>query len=273
MTVFESLESLASYVENGSLVAIAPDYSWVPMALVRALIRKKVKKLSLLTVPISGLAADILIGAGAVVSIETAAITLGEVGLAPRFTDAVENGSLSISDSTCPAIHTALQASEKGVPFMPLSGLIGSDLLKNRDDWKVIDDPLDRGDGPIVLLPAIKPDVALFHSPRADKNGNVWIGRRRELMTMAHASSETLVTVEEVEEIDFLEDENLAAGTLPSIYVKAIAIAEKGAWPNALSGYYERDMDHIRMYAKQAKTMEGFQEYLATQIFESSFNE
>ena len=266
MTVFENLELLVRRVVNGSLVAIAPDYSWVPMALVRGLIRRKARDLSLLTVPISGMAADILIGAGSVVSIETAAVTLGEVGSAPRFTNAVETNSLSVLDSTCPAIHTALQASEKGVSFMPLGGLIGSDLVKSRDDWRVIEDPLEQGDGPVVLLPAIKPDVAIFHSPRADKNGNVWIGRRRELMTMAHASKKTLVTVEEVENKDFLEDEQLAAGTLPAMYVQAIAIAEKGAWPQALTGCYERDLDHIRIYAKQAKTKEGFQSYLTAHI-------
>jgi glutaconate CoA-transferase subunit A len=273
MTAFENLKSLAQRVVDGSLVAIAPDYSWVPMALVRELIRRKAKGLSLLTVPISGMAADILIGAGVVVRIETAAVTLGEIGLAPRFTDAVESGSLSVLDSTCPAIHTALQASEKGVPFMPLGGLIGSDLVHNRDDWKVIDDPLGLGGGPVLLLPAIKPDVALFHSSRADKNGNVWIGRRRELMTMAHASKEALVTVEEIENRDFLEDENMAAGTLPAMYVKAIAKVKKGAWPQALSGYYERDLAHIRAYAKQAKTREGFQAYLASQVLAEDLHE
>lgn len=262
----EDLESLAARVPDGALLALAPEYSWVPMALIRALIRRRVKDLHLLTVPIGGLAADLLIGAGAVKTLESAAVSLGEAGPAPRFSEAVEGGALDMRDSTCPAIHTALQASEKGVPFMPLGGLIGSDLVKNRDDWKVVDDPLGRGGGPVVLLPAIKPDVALFHSPRADRNGNVWIGRRRELMTMAHASAMALVTVEEIEDRDFLDDEDTAAGVLPAMYVTAIACAPKGAWPQALSGHYERDMEHIRAYAKQARTADGFQAYLDAHV-------
>ena len=266
MTAFEDLNGLARRVNDGALVALAPDYSWVPMALVRALIRRKAKDLSLLTVPIGGMAADMLIGAGAVGLLEAAAVSLGEAGLAPRFTDAVESGTLSVRDSTCPAIHTALQASEKGVPFMPLSGLIGSDLMKNRDDWKVVDDPLGRGGGPVVLLPAIRPDVALFHSPRADIHGNVWIGRRRKLMTMAHASTTALVTVEAIDDRDFFDDEATAAGTLPAMYVTAIATAEKGAWPQGLTGHYERDTDHIRAYAKQAKTAQGFADYLEAHV-------
>ncbi len=266
MTAFENLEALAARVPDGAMLALAPDYSWVPMAAVRALVRRGVKNLHLLAVPISGLAADMLIGAGCVGTLEAAAVSLGEAGPAPRFSQAVESGALTMRDSTCPAIHTALQAAEKGVPFMPLAGLVGSDLVAHRDDWKVVDDPLGRGGGPIVLLPAIRPDVVMFHSPRADRHGNVWIGRRRELMTMAHAAKATLVTAETVEDRDFLADDDTAAGTLASLYVTAVAAAKDGARPLGLTGCYERDADHIRRYAKEAATADGFRRYLAREV-------
>ncbi len=269
----EDLESLAARVPDGALLALAPEYSWVPMALIRALIRRRVKDLHLLTVPIGGLAADLLIGAGAVKTLESAAVSLGEAGPAPRFSEAVEGGALDMRDSTCPAIHTALQASEKGVDFMPLGGLVGSDLVDNRDDWKVVDDPLGQGGGPVVLLPAIKPDVTVFHSPRADTEGNVWIGRRRELVTMAHAAAATLVTVEAVEDRDFLDDEATAAGTLSGLYVTAIAVAEGGARPLGLTGHYERDTDYIRAYAEEAKTGDGFKRYLDREVFAETGDE
>jgi len=269
----ENLESLAARVPDGALLALAPEYSWVPMALIRALIRRRVKDLHLLTVPIGGLAADLLIGAGAVKTLESAAVSLGEAGPAPRFSEAVEGGALDMRDSTCPAIHTALQASEKGVDFMPLGGLVGSDLVDNRDDWKVVDDPLGQGGGPVVLLPAIKPDVTVFHSPRADTEGNVWIGRRRELVTMAHAAAATLVTVEAVEDRDFLDDEATAAGTLSGLYVTAIAVAEGGARPLGLTGHYERDPDYIRAYAEEAKTGDGFKRYLDREVFAETGDE
>jgi glutaconate CoA-transferase subunit A len=273
MTSMEDLESLAARVPDGALLALAPEYSWVPMALIRALIRRRVKDLHLLTVPIGGLAADLLIGAGAVKTLESAAVSLGEAGPAPRFSEAVEGGALDMRDSTCPAIHTALQASEKGVDFMPLGGLVGSDLVDNRDDWKVVDDPLGQGGGPVVLLPAIKPDVTVFHSPRADTEGNVWIGRRRELVTMAHAAAATLVTVEAVEDRDFLDDEATAAGTLSGLYVTAIAVAEGGARPLGLTGHYERDTDYIRAYAEEAKTGDGFKRYLDREVFAETGDE
>src|SRR5688500_15958889 len=135
-----------------------PDYSLVSMETVRALVRKKSRDLRLLGVPILGMGADLLIGAGCVAEVETSAVSLGEAGLAPRFTEAAEKGEIKVRDATCPAIHTALQATEKGVPFMPLRGVLGSDLVKNRSDWKVVDNPMESGSDPILLVPALAPD-------------------------------------------------------------------------------------------------------------------
>ena len=46
-------------------------------------------------------------------------------------------------------------AAQKGSPFMPMRGLIGSDLLRHRSDWRVIDNPMADGGDPIVLIPAM----------------------------------------------------------------------------------------------------------------------
>ena len=48
------------------LVAMPPDYSMPAMEVVRCLIRRKSRGLRLLGVPILGLCADLLIGAGCV---------------------------------------------------------------------------------------------------------------------------------------------------------------------------------------------------------------
>lgn len=260
------VEQLAALVPDGALVALPPEYSLVPMELVRAIIRRDAKDLSILTVPINGLAADMLIGAGCVKRVECAAVSLGEAGPAPRFSKAVESGSIKIVDSTCPAVHAALQASEKGVPFMPLGGIIGSDILANRDDWKVVDDPLGQGNGRIVLIPAIQPDVAIIHSALADRDGNVWIGRRRELATIAHASKTLLVTVEEIQEESLLASEKTAAGTLPGFYVTAITEAKMGAKPLGLVDCYPADVDEIAAYATAARDDNAFAAYLQRNV-------
>jgi glutaconate CoA-transferase subunit A len=255
-------DDLAARIPDGTLIGLPPDYSLVAMEVVRALIRRNAKALRLLGVPVLGLSADLLIGAGCVAEVETSAVSLGEAGLAPRFTEAAEKGEIVVRDATCPAIHSALQATEKGVPFMPLRGVLGSDLVKHRDDWKVSQNPFASGKDPILLVPALAPDVALFHARWADDEGNVWIGRRRELATIAHASRQCFVTFEEKRSGSMLDDEILAPGVLSAAYVTAVAQANRGAWPLGVPDLYDVDDAHLMRYAKAAKTREGFRRYL-----------
>ncbi|HEY8067550.1 MAG TPA: CoA-transferase [Burkholderiales bacterium] len=258
---FKDAEEIAEQIPDGAFLGLPPDYSTPAMAVVHALIRRKAKNLKLLGVPVLGLSADLLIGAGCVAEVESSAVSLGEAGLAPRFTEAAERGEIRVRDATCPAIHGGLQATEKGVPFMPMRGVIGSDLVALRPDWKIIENPLKEKD-PILLVSAIQPDVALFHVRWADEAGNVWIGRRKELATIAHASRRCFVTCEERRPGDMLEDELLAPGVLSSVYVSGVAKAERGAWPLSVAGLYGIDDAHLGLYAKAAKTKEGFQRYL-----------
>ncbi len=255
-------EELAAHIPDGALLALPPDYSMPSMVVVRNLILLKKKNLRLLGVPVLGLSADLLIGAGCVAEIETSAVSLDEAGLAPRFTEAAEKGAITVRDATCPAIHTALQAAEKGVPFMPLRGVLGSDLVALRKDWKVGQNPFSDKQDSILMVPAVSPDIALFHARWADQAGNVWVGRRRELATIAHASKQCFVTFEEKREGNMLEDEVLAPGVISSTYVSRVALAPRGAWPLGVAGLYGIDDAHLARYARAAKTQEGFERYL-----------
>ena len=261
------LDQLAALVPDGASLALPPDNSLAPCAFARALVRRGVRGLRLIGVPVAGFATDLLIGAGCVAEIETSAVTLGEAGLAPRFTTAVAAGTIHVIDATCPAIHTGLQAAEKGVPFMPLRGLIGSDVLGHRPDWRVVQNPFSDAPDEIVLLPAIIPEFAAFHAVMADAEGNVWVGRRRELATIAHAAKRVLVTVERLVPGNMLEDERLAPGVISATYVDQFAIAQRGAWPIALLDEYDSDPAHVAAYARAARTEAGFQAYLDQHVF------
>jgi glutaconate CoA-transferase, subunit A len=147
------------------------------------------------------------------------------------------------------------------VPFIPIRGLIGSDILRTRPDWTVIENPYEKGDS-IVAIPAIRPDVCLFHAAEADRFGNVRVDRRGELQLLGYASAMTLVTVERIVEKSLLSDEATAAGILPALYVTAIAELRLGAWPNGLRGEYEADAAEISRYAAAARTQDGFNSYM-----------
>ncbi len=257
-----TLEQIAEAVPDGALLGVPADYSGVPRAATRALIARGGRDLRLYCLPYTTLQGDMLIGAGCVAGVEAAAVTLVEYVLAPRFTEEFINGAFTMRESTCPALHSQLQATEKGVPFMPLRGVIGSDIAAHRPDCQVIDSPFGNAPDPVLLLPAVKLDVALFHAPCADRDGNVFIGRRRELATMVHAADKVLVTVEKIIAESLFETEANAACALPAFYVDAIAVAENGAWPCGLTDVYPPDADEMRKYAIAAKTETGFAAYL-----------
>ncbi len=257
-----SADALAARLPDGAKIAVPHDTLGVAMETTRALIRRGIRNLHVVCVPVAGLQVDLLIGAGCIGTLETSAVTFGEYGTPHRFHDALKRGAIRLLDATCPAIHAALEAGRKDIPFIPLRGLLGSDLVVHRPDWKTIDNPFAQGD-PILLLPAIRPDFAIFHAPYADRDGNIFIGRRRDLATMAQAATQgALVTVEEVRDVDLLAGEETAAGTLPAIYVEHAAVAERGAWPCGLWDIHRTDEAHFRRYGELARTADGFARYL-----------
>jgi glutaconate CoA-transferase, subunit A len=264
--ITHSLDEALAPIIDGCMLAVPRETTGVAMAATRALIRRGLKGLHLVALPTSTLQADLLIGAGCIDTLETSAVSLAEFGPAPRFTAAILVGAIHMRDATCPALHAQFQAAEKGVPFMPLRGLIGSDLMAHRTDWKIVDNPFGNDDA-IVLLPALKPDVALFHAPLADRDGNVYIGTQRELVTLAHAAARTIVTVEKIDDANLLRDPLLAAGTLPGFYVEAVAVEPRGAWPLPLPDRYGIDAAHMSEYARLAASPEGFAQYLDRYVY------
>ncbi len=257
-----TVEAIAEAVPDGALLGVPADYSGVPMAVTRELIARGARDLRLYCLPLTTMQGDILIGAGCVAEVEAAAVTLGEYGLAPCFSRAVQSGTITMRDSTCPALHTQLQAVEKGVPFMPLRGLLGSDIAAHRRDWRVIENPFAEDADPVVLLPARPLDVTVFHAPYADTAGNVFIGRQRELASLAYAAREVYVTVEKVVDSNLFDTEATAAGAMAAFYFKGIAEAPNGAWPCGLTDVYPPDGDALRKYAMSAHTEAGLAEYL-----------
>src|SRR5262249_4517993 len=144
--IARSLDDALAVITDGCVLAVPREASGVAMAATRAPVRRGVRRLHLVALPTSSLPARLPTGARWVETIETSAVSLGEFGPAPRFPAAVTSGAIRVKEATCPALHAAFQAAEKGVPFMPLRGLIGSDVLAHRKDWKVVDNPFGHDD-------------------------------------------------------------------------------------------------------------------------------
>lgn len=149
------------------------------------------------------------------------------------------------------------------MPFIPSRGVIGADFMKLHPNWQVIEDPYSPGQD-ILLVPATKPDVALFHATKADKVGNVLTAGYDDRM-VAQASDKVIVTVEEI--VDYnLADDPRGGYVIPWPFVSTIVHAPNGAHPGGMKPLYEADNEHMQEYIKAAGSEEGFQVYLETFI-------
>jgi glutaconate CoA-transferase subunit A len=95
------LADAVSLIRDGDVVGIGggPLYA-APMALVHEIIRAGRRALTLILAPRSGLAADLLLGAGCVATIEFAQVTLDEYGMPPNFRRLAQAGAIECREHT-----------------------------------------------------------------------------------------------------------------------------------------------------------------------------
>ena len=152
-----------------------------------------------------------------------------------------------------------------GVPYVPVIGLVGTDLLKRRDDMIVAPDPFGSGRVSVVAK-AMRPDVAVFHVDKADRSGNVSCGYQVEAVLLAEASAHVVVTAEEI--VDRVTEENAIGGTfIPSILVDAVVHAPHGAHPGGMTGHYAPDKHAMREYVSASRDDASFAAYLDKYVF------
>src|SRR5262245_43163874 len=152
-----------------------------------------------------------------------------------------------------------------GVPYVPVIGLVGTDLLKRRDDMVVAADPFD-GRTLSVVAKALRPDVALFHAQKADREGNVSCGYEAEALILAEASRRVIVTTEEI--VDRLSEKDATGAFIPAIHVDAVVHARFGAHPGGCAGFYGSDKVHMARYVAASQDDAAFAEYLRIHVFD-----
>lgn len=192
---------------------------------------------------------DMLIAGGCASEVRSCFVGMEIFGMAPHFRKAVESGSITISEESEATIALGLRASYLKVPFMPLKGLIGTDMQKVRKDIKQIEDPLGSGTQ-VMVVPKIDLDVAILHVPYADEFGNgniagaVWMDA-----DMGKTAKKTIITCEKIVET---EDIRHLPGKaqLPIQTTNAVVKVPFGAHPTSCYPNYTFDPNHIQCYLK-----------------------
>jgi glutaconate CoA-transferase, subunit A len=255
--------AIAQYVPDGSSVAIGLALEpLIPFAAGHEIIRQQRRNLTLIG-PISDILFDQLIGAGCVEKIKAAWVGNVSEGLAHCYRRAIEQSiphTLVTEEHSNFTIGLALLAASLGVPYIPTRSLLGSDIPRQNPTFRQQQSPLDGS--PLLLVPAVRPDVTIIHVQRSDEEGNahLWgsVGISEEAMLAAR--DVILVTEEIVSRDVILSDPNRVLG--PSFKVRAVVHEPWGAHPSAVSGYYNRDHPYYHEYHVPTRTEEGFQQWL-----------
>ena len=89
----------AALIPDDAHLGVGAGMSMNPMPVVRELIKKGIRRLTLTPVLTGGYVADLLIGAGCVDTVQFPQIVLDEFGLAPNFRRKVERGELNLRET------------------------------------------------------------------------------------------------------------------------------------------------------------------------------
>jgi glutaconate CoA-transferase subunit A len=242
-------QQAAAWVEDGMTVAIGEP---APMALVRQIIRRGVRNLTVVT---GGFALDMLIAAGCVR--KTVSYYAGGgpgVPVLPSFRRAAEGGEIEVWECEEGILCAGLQAAAQMLPFMPWRGGLGTSLPRINPDLKLFRDPI-RGEE-LIAVPPIKPDLTLLHAAAADAYGNVrHLGGPGWLDLYQHrAADRTIVQVEQM-----VANEEIRADPWATTVAAADAIvrAPFGAHPFYSRGFYITDDPHLHGYLQVAEKAAG----------------
>lgn len=244
MSKTTSMHGAVGHVADGAIVALGGNVLHrSPSAAVREIVRQGRRGLQVIKTA-GGYDVDLLAQAGAIAAVWAGYVGYeNEFGLATHYRRAVERGEVQAREHTCYSVITALRAASYGVGYLPMNGLWGSELLERRpEDFRVVDDPF--GQGPVVAVRAIRPDVAIVHVQQVDTDGNCRItGTLFEDVLMVSAARLAIVTAEEVVQVGTIPPE---AVTIPGHLVTHVVNAPGGAKPASCHGYYGIDAEAVR---------------------------
>jgi glutaconate CoA-transferase subunit A len=261
--LFSMKEAVSQFIQDGESIAMGTALeAAIPFAVGHEIIRQAKKNLTLVG-PISDMLFDQLIGAGCVKKVVAAWVGNVIMGVGYNMRRAVENGiprKIEVEDYTNFTISLALHAGSIGIPFMPTTSLLGTSILSGKHPFKKMECPFTKE--PLALVPAIKPDVAIVQTQRADEDGNThfW-GGSGVTKEAALAAQKVIVVVEEVVSKKVIRrDPNRTL--IPGFLVNAVVPEPWGAHPSPIQGYYNRDHEKYVTYHQETKNREGYLKWL-----------
>lgn len=224
-----------------------------PMALVRALVRKGVKDLTV--VSYGGPDVGILCATGQLRKAVYGFVSLDSIPLEPHFRRARETGAIEAEELDEGMLQLGLRAAAQRLPFLPTRVGLGTDVMEINPRLKTVISPYaDREE--LVAIPALHLDVAFIHMNRADSRGNgQCLGADPYFdRLLCMAADDAFMTCERI----VSNEELTGVGPLQSLVinrmmVRGVVEAPRGAHFTECPPDYGRDEAFQREYAATAK--------------------
>jgi glutaconate CoA-transferase, subunit A len=135
-----------------------------------------------------------------------------------------------------------------GVSFLPVRGVKGTGIERMHPEYARVTCPFT-GDE-LVVVPPLRPDVALLHAPIGDARGNLHLDQPYVLdVRFAMASRMVVATVDR---LGTTEEVAAAGVTIPAHTVAAVVEAPFGAHPSSCYPGYAYDRPHLAAYLEAA---------------------
>jgi len=257
-------EAISEYVKNGDMVYAAGFTHLIPFAAGHEIIRQGLKDLTLARAT-PDLVYDMMVAAGCARKVIFSYMGNPGVGSLRFVRSEIEAGRLEWEEYSHFGMISSLQAGATGLPFMPMNLTAAVDLEKVNPAYRSVIDPYTGNQ--VVVVPPLKPDVAIVHVQRADAEGNahIWgiLGEQKEA---AFAAQRVILTCEEiVDESVIRSDPNRTL--IPSFIVDAVCLVPYCCHPSYTQGYYDRDNAFYLQWDEISKSGEVVKDWLDEWVY------
>jgi len=252
-------EAVNRYVQDGDSIYAAGFTHLIPFAAGHEIIRQKRRDL-ILARATPDLIYDQMVAAGCARKVIFSYMGNPGVGSLRIVRAEIEAGNLEWEEYSHFGMISRLQAGATGVPFMPMNPTAAGDLENANPNHRRVVDPFSGRE--VVVVPALRPDVAIVHVQRADAEGNaqIWgiIGEQKEA---AFAARHVILTAEEIVDAAIIRsDPNRTL--IPGFVVDAVCHVPYASHPSYTQGYYDRDNNFYLTWDEVSKTKQGVQAYI-----------
>ena len=263
-------EAIATYVEDGTTVALEGFSHLIPFAAAHEIIRQGRRDLTLCRMT-PDIISDQLIAADCVSKLVASFFASGSAGSLHEIRRRIENHdpvALEVEEYSHYGMVCRYQAGAAGLPFFPLRSYAGSDLPKINPNIRLVEDPF--GGGSVYVVPPLTPDVTIIHAQRADRSGNVQIwGIAGVQQEAVYAAKKAIVVVEEIVDDDVIRSDP-SRTLVPSHAVDAVVLCPRGAHPSYAQGYYDRDCAFYRRWTAISKDPQQLRTWLKEWVLTTS---